>query len=61
MVKMSLKFNLYAEEYVTARRIANILFRPATDCINIPNEGTWKDGEPIRVERDDGVYYIYER
>lgn len=55
-------FKLYSEEYFTAMRIANILYRPAMDDSQvIVTEDLWKNGEPIIVKRNDGVHMIYKR
>ena len=55
------EFKLYAEEYYTAKRIANILYRPAIDKAVLRSKERWEEGKPLVVEREDGVHYIYKR
>lgn len=57
------EFKLYTEEYYTARRLANILYRPAmaSDNATIVSKELWESGIPIVVERNDGRHEIYRR
>lgn len=49
---------IYAERYTEARRLANILYRPAMDSIEICTEVLWNDGQCIVVNRDTEIFYI---
>ena len=56
------EFKLYTEEYYTARRLANILYRPAIDRDAIlRSKESWEEGKPIVIIREDGIHYIYRR
>lgn len=36
-------------------------YRPATDKVTLISQTLWEEGNPIIVERDDGIHCIYRR
>lgn len=48
------------EDYYSAKRLANTLYRPAIDKAVFCSEEEWEDGY-IEVERDTDIYRIFKR
>ena len=59
--QMNPTFIVHTADYYTARRLANTLYRPAIDEIEICTEELWEDGNGIRIERDTEIWIIYTR
>lgn len=54
-------FIVYIEDYHVARRLANTLYRPAIDRIEIVTEELWKDGNGIVVTTNSEIWVIHSR
>ncbi len=55
-------FDIYVKDYLTAKRLANILYRPAIDEATWCSDEQWAiTGGYIEVERDTEVFRIFER
>ena len=56
-------FYVYTEDYHTARRLANTLYRPAIDKIDICTQEVWaiEENGYIEVERDTEIWRIFQR
>lgn len=59
--QMKPTFIVYTEDYTTARRLANTLYRPALDKIEIVTEELWKDGNGIVVTTNSEIWVIHSR
>jgi hypothetical protein len=52
------KMLIFTDTYSDAMYLANTLYRPALDKQTICSESAFNNGELIRVEREDCIFYI---